>query len=156
MYRVYLDERGNEVHESVQARAAPESALEVPSGLEKRIEGGETFCGCGFDLVPSDCDAAVADIENQLGNGVYINVPSYYSIRGAVVAFVCVSSRNFEISGSDYSSYVSAVTDACGRYVAGTYLAIGDGADHADIGYMQYYSGLDFCANAEGSSWHSC
>jgi len=156
VYRVCLDGRGNEVHESLQARAAPESAPEAAPDMKKRVELGEIFCGCGFNLVPSDCDAAVADLENQLGNGVTIDFDSYYSIRGAVVAFVCSRSSDFPISGSDYSQYVSDVTSECGRYIAGTYFAVGDGADQADIGYMQYYSGLDFCAHAEGSSSHSC
>jgi hypothetical protein len=124
--------------------------------MKKRIEKGKIFCRCGCNLVPSDYDAAVTDLEKQLGNGVSITSGSYYSIRGAVVAFVCSRSRDFLISRFDYSQYVSDVTSVCGRYIAGTYLAVCDGADQADVGYMQYYSGLDFCAHAEGSSSHSC
>lgn len=62
----------------------------------------------------------------------------------------------FGITSDDYAGYISFVTQQCGRYTAGTYFAFDEGVYGADIGYMQYFSGLDFCGAAEGSSSTSC
>ncbi|KAI9162987.1 insecticidal toxin complex protein [Paramyrothecium foliicola] len=59
--------------------------------VQKRATG-HSFCGCGFNLNHGDCDAAVADLKEQvsragtlwLGGGL-----CWYSIRGAAVAFIC-------------------------------------------------------------------
>lgn len=162
VYRAYVDERGNEVHESVN-RAFPDATPAAPISVVQRDEDslaardfGQIYCGCGFDLVPGDCDAAVADIKNQLGGGATFSYRAYYSIRGAVVAFACARTYDYTITGDNYASFVSDVTSVCGRYVAGTFADYGQGYLGADVGYMQYYSGLDFCAHAEGSSEHSC
>jgi hypothetical protein len=153
VYRAYVDERGNEVHESVK-RAFTDATPTAP--IRRQSETGTTRCGCGFNLVPGDCDAAVADMENQLGGGVTFSDSAYYSIRGAVVAFACAKNGRFTINSSQFSDFVSDVTSACGRYVAGTWIDLTGGGDTGDVGYMQYSAGLDFCANAEGSNEPNC
>lgn len=154
MYRMYLDKRDNEVHEQLQARDTPASAPEAPRALEKRIYDGEIFCGCGWDLVPSDYDAAVANLESQFANWVNVDSGSYYAIQGAVVAFACNKGEGFWITASSYGVCIASVTDSCGEYVTGTYRQISGG--DADIGCMQYSAGLDFCGDTENSPVDSC
>ncbi|KAH8689348.1 hypothetical protein BGW36DRAFT_433354 [Talaromyces proteolyticus] len=166
VYRMYLDEHGNEIHESISTPALKEiakassAAQDISDNVETRsneVEYVESFCGCGFDLVHSDCDAAVASLEAQLGTGVLITELSYYAIKGAVVAFVCNRGYGFEINSDDYARGIGGVTSVCGRYVAGSLEGYSfDDGGYADVGYMQYYAGLNFCEHAEGSGSSSC
>ncbi|KAH8686632.1 hypothetical protein GQ44DRAFT_833252 [Phaeosphaeriaceae sp. PMI808] len=66
---------------------------------------------CGFDLSPSNTDAAVADLKVQLGdNGHWIDPGLlYYSIRGGVVAFVCNEDGNAPLK-----AWTDIVTQAAG------------------------------------------
>lgn len=111
-YRVYLDSNGNEIHEPANATMLTPLSKPVPriskasartpfdarrsGSLAPRFGQGvlQSWCGCGFNMNPGDCDAAVADIKNQVNipgqDGVLIPWGmSYYSIRGSVVAFAC-------------------------------------------------------------------
>lgn len=147
--------------------------------ISKRAQ--RTWCGCGFNrtyqqepqlqvkkrltsrrrltrnvLVDhGNCDTAVAGLKSQLGNGASIGgYLSYYVISGSVVAFAC-NSQWYGSSSTDSSTYAAwlvEITDACGWYVAGTF----NGWGYLNSGYMNWYSGLDFCGAALGSSKSSC
>jgi len=177
MYNVHYDKEGREVHK--QMATTINSTLNTRG--ETAISGGPCFatlgtrqielysvyCGCGFTLDPGDCNAAVADLSNQLingPNGGCVSIPrdySYYSIRGSVVAFVCnLSGVPFDICGMGYGNSLKDVTAHCGEYIAGTeevsvyQVGIEVGASYN--GYMRYSNGLDFCANAATSPAGSC
>ncbi|KAH8812871.1 hypothetical protein F5884DRAFT_317843 [Xylogone sp. PMI_703] len=134
-YRVYIDDRGLEVHERANETSdgvweivyasspkAVNSARAVDT-LEKR--GGTdcgmtntglgsqkgcftTWCGCGFTLNHGDCDAAVADLKTQPEKyGSIGPYLSHYSIRGSVVAFACNIRGGLNGIGSvDYSDWM--------------------------------------------------
>lgn len=157
---MHIDSRNTEIHTLLSTHAPlpspPASPLPSPSLTPRYVWPGEIFCGCGYNLDPPSCDAAVADLRSQLGSYSTI-YQAYYSIRGPVVAFVCNLNPGFFVTDSDdYGGYIAVVTQQCGRYVAGTYFAFDEGEYGADVGYMQYFAGLDFCGAAEGSSQNSC
>jgi hypothetical protein len=184
-YFVHYNEEGREVHQPVETVNSTtldkrQEVLDVEglsfSPLSKRQRPVDNFsCGCGYTLNPGDCDAAVADLTNQLNHGGGPNncgvIPrerAWYSIRGSVVAFACVgllADEPIVICGKDLADSLSAVTGRCGRYMAGTMmrtmyspnLEIGiapSGA--AALGYMRYSDGLDFCKHAEDDRATKC
>jgi len=125
-------------------------------------EPGDANCGCGFNVDHGNCDAAVADLSNQIGAGVKTKLGlNYYSIRGNVVAFMCPFwDKGYTVPSTGVSSAASWITQHCGPYVAGTWSPSTDGllhlADGYSIGYMQYFSGLDFCSQALADDWSCC
>ena len=90
VYRAYYDVSGNEVHERVADTAGEAANASVLSADLLGKRDTRIFCGCGFNMDTGDCDAAVADLENQFGNLNFVPPQqSFYSIRGSVVAFLC-------------------------------------------------------------------
>lgn len=166
-YIAYYDANGNEIHvkdpdtdpEWIEgldvSNPFPSVQQDQPISLLESI-----WCGCGISMDHGNCDAAVADLKNQLGG--YAVIPggmSWYSIRGGVVAFVC----NRSPAGSQGVAYadrltnsLSAITQACGWYIAGTQEIYERQGSDLDYGYMNWRDGLDFCHDAEGSPSHSC
>lgn len=134
--------------------------------LEKRscsIDDGaaqNTYCGCGFTVDHGDCDAAVANLKAQVGNGVYVQPQlSYYAIRGSVVAFICnYSDSQSPVTVGLITTAAGHITNRCGEYIAGTYASLIAPHDLAgyNIGYMRYSSGLNFCEDATGSTSNCC
>ncbi|KAH6658867.1 hypothetical protein BKA67DRAFT_652150 [Truncatella angustata] len=161
VYRTYLDSQGNEVHEKLSdpINQSPEPVVSInftPASPLLSKRDPVIYCGCGYGMDHSYCDAAVADLKTQVGSGVHIApATSYYSIRGSVVAFACeyTGVGTMFISGSDITYMAADITSACGLYIAGSYKY---GGTNAAFGYMRYTSGLNFCANALSSSAHSC
>jgi hypothetical protein len=160
VYRAYYDKEGREVHElvaplepkDINARDLSDILPVSTNPLSKR--GQRIYCGCGFNMNENDCNIAVNNLENQFGgNGIVGPYLSWYAIAGSVVAFFCnYSGDYYEISSSVYADILAAITDACGQYIAGSY-----GSPSTDgVGYMRYYDGLNFCANALTSSSSSC
>ena len=178
LYRAYYDKEGREVHEPLVnvTTTAPDRRHtarqpEAPSldPLDKRQADYNIYCGCGYNLDHGDCDAAVSDLSNQFGGYdgspcVWIQADmSYYSIRGSVVAFGCnpgYLGGIVQVCGQDYGDDLKVITSQCGAYVAGTFSPVLEGISerktYIDLGYMQYYAGLDFCGNAESSPVSSC
>lgn len=82
---------------------------------------------------------------------------SYYSIRGNVVAFVCVPYTDpgvwTDISPDQYGQALATITAHCGRYIAG---AMFTGYSIEYVGYAQWYDGYDFCKHATDSSSTHC
>lgn len=191
-YHVYTDDNGLELHTQVTSAASnnipllswthhssnttyPNSAhpfrqpQNVENDLEKRCStipasGGEVWCGCTHPLVPSDCDAAVADLKNQVGSqpgGIILPKVgnAWYSIRGSVVAFQCPFTDQY-LSALDVdkiTNELATITNTCGRYIAGTIRAKVNGYNqNYDLGYMQYTANLDFCGADENSAQHCC
>ena len=152
IYSVHLDSRGREIHKRVAVGDAAVNA--TGSLLLPRVLPAEVFCGCQYNLNPSDCDAAVSALKNQVPNPTTIT-SSYYSISGSVVVFACNITPQYVLDGPEITRALQGVTDICGLYIAGTY-RLPVGQNSADIGYMIYTSGLDFCAHAEASAAHSC
>ncbi|KAK9357576.1 hypothetical protein V1504DRAFT_464073 [Lipomyces starkeyi] len=165
LYRAYVNERGDEIHERISSvpnlkhSAAPApTTSNIPATLQARQQSATMFCGCGFTLTPSNCDAAVSNIEAQLSqaNGIIPADSTFYYIFGDVVAFACNRGVTIGIADGTYADMLVQITNACGWYMAGTYQTIdGYGMDIL-YGYMRYWDGLDFCANADSSPAHSC
>ncbi|KAJ6443605.1 Indoleamine 2,3-dioxygenase [Purpureocillium lavendulum] len=172
VYVVSRDESGNEIHTRIAEPIT--SASEVRSILDgngelygrddwlanENTHEYKTWCGCGFTMSKGDTDAAVAALKAQAGSGFTYPHLSIYSIRGNVVAFACKSdgvSKGWT-SSSNIGNLVKKVTDNCGKYVPGSahQEQSNDGSSTSDIGYMRWYSGLDFCGKARGAGTGSC
>ncbi|KAI0168329.1 hypothetical protein BJ166DRAFT_624036 [Pestalotiopsis sp. NC0098] len=164
----YYDADGQQVHvknptqdeiADMATKAYPPPGTNTTSAETTSVEiskrAQRTWCGCGYNLDHGNCDTAVAGLKSQLGNGASIGgYLSYYVISGSVVAFAC-NSQWYGSSSTDSSTYAAwlvEITDACGWYVAGTF----NGWGYLNSGYMNWYSGLDFCGAALGSSKSSC
>jgi hypothetical protein len=155
VYQVTTKVDGTEVHTKI-ANTTSLDAVTV-SALERR-GNGQTWCGCGIQMDQGSCDAAVADIENQFGNGNNVNSgQSFYSIRGSVVAFVCNrSSATYNSDGSFFALVASDITNTCGRYVPGSRDEGSNQFGQVIYGYMNYQNGLDFCHDSTNSGQSSC
>jgi len=186
-YHAYTDEHGVETHIQIANTANYNVPLlswrhdpsnttipvlahpsHQPQDLEKRcspapLSQGLVWCGCTHGLVPSDCDAAVQDLKNQVNSqpygGIYPKVGnSWYSIRGSVVAFQCpLRDGSTWLQASLISSQLAIITATCGRYIAGSIIGIdlfGNFNDYG-LGYMQAYPGLQFC-DAEFNPGQNC
>ena len=189
VYHAYTDEHGLETHtrlsndelsprtwtHDLQSAKSNSTVLPTanPSPLAPRKiclgwpEPYDIYCGCGFELDPHNCDAAVADLKNQVGtSGIIPTVGhAYYSIRGNVVSFICAFSNNpppegYKVTSQFITDALESVTSSCGRYIAGTNMPLwGDTYDPQrgyDLGYMQYTAGLDFCSHARDDSSNCC
>jgi hypothetical protein len=155
VYQVTTKADGTEVHTKI-ANTTSLDAVAVPA-LERR-GNGQTWCGCGIQMDPGSCDAAVADIKNQFGGGNTVNSGlSFYSIRGSVVAFVCNrSSASYNSDGNFFALVASDITNTCGRYVPGSRDEGSNAFGQVIYGYMNYQNGLDFCYYSTNSASSSC
>ena len=141
---------------------APPLGESFPADLSslRRRATGHAFCGCGFNMNHGECDAAVADLKDQvsrrgtlwLGGGL-----CWYSIRGGAVAFICnpysgTNTNGFTADGIGLST--SIITGDCGWYTAGTH-AWGYYKSLL-VGYMIYRPGLDFFGDAMSSDSQHC
>ncbi|KAM0260137.1 hypothetical protein ACHAQJ_002901 [Trichoderma viride] len=88
VYAVSTGEDGATVHTKISnpSKIKHDPASVAPRALEPRDR--DVWCGCGFNLDPGNCDAAVADLKTQLPGAHIYEGTSYYSIRGNVVAFI--------------------------------------------------------------------
>ncbi len=169
VFAVTTDDNGNEIHERISGPIVTLDNAPPPH----RVDGSRdvstasrtvifhTWCGCGIGLDHGQCDAAVADLKNQLGRNAreWWTATAWYSIRGGVVAFACNpgSGRTW---AADFlvGETLEAVTKKCGWYIAGTGLreVINSGDDEALIGYMRHHPGLDFCKASTSSPVNHC
>jgi hypothetical protein len=172
VYQVITRDDGSEVHTRVanvtdlgSTAEAQALALEVAAQTsslddDKVLNGrgiGQIWCGCGFDLNPGNCDAAVDDLKGQFGSyGVVNSGLSYYAIRSDVVAFVCNRSpSSFATAGETIARILASITDNCGRYIAGSKdMGVFD-ATPVIAGYMRY-NGQDFCSDSTTSPVDRC
>jgi hypothetical protein len=159
VYQVLIRDDGTEEHTKI-ADITARSSTEAPTTplakiLQSRQDYITTWCGCGFNMNTNNCDAAVADMRNQLGGSSTVRARlSYYSIRGAVVAFACNrSGSDQKMDGQTYGQALSIITNRCGRYIAGSVSVTGS---NFILGYMRYSSGTDFCGTSTQSSRSSC
>lgn len=73
VYKVETLADGSTVHTKIIAAADIDRSQPLAQGvsyapdspLQKRSPG-QVWCGCGFNMVSGDCDAAVADLKTQL------------------------------------------------------------------------------------------
>lgn len=165
-YVAYYDENGNQVHvksptveeQAILATKAYPPPEHLNSTTETTLETRDIqwiWCGCGHNLDPNDCDNAVAGLKSQFDPQASIDAyMAWYTIRGSVVAFACntVSSTSDSFAPQYLDLSYSVITETCGWYVAGTWFAV----LQVNIGYMNYYGGLDFCAASQGSSADHC
>jgi hypothetical protein len=157
---VTLDGSGNEVHSFIADLDPDVVPIETGNSargtISERQTPGEIRCGCGFTLDPGDCDAAVANLEGQLPTHGDTDIhETYYAIAGSVVAFVCIDYNDLRgVTGTEFGFELVLITNACGRYIAGTYNYEENGS--SQNGYMRYTPGLDFCAASDTSSAHHC
>jgi hypothetical protein len=153
-YQVVTNTDGTEVHTKI-ANVTSSTPHDDGRALDRR-DYGEIWCGCGYFMTPSNCDAAVEDMKHQLDTQGAIGAHlSFYSIRNDVVAFACNrADRSFEMSGQRFAIGLEGITDWCGRYVAGS-ADIGDYNLPVISGYMQYRSGLDFCGDSTRGASHT-
>ena len=154
IYEVRRSPSGEEIHTALNL---PSERRTSANPLAKRAFAfGHTHCGCGIKLNTGDTDAAVADLENQLGKAGYLidASMSYYSIRGGVVAFVCNDEGNAALKASSdiVGQALAQITKSCGRYVAGSTGWVND----FSIGYMNNAKDLDFCGASLGAPADHC
>ncbi|KAF2150018.1 hypothetical protein K461DRAFT_323510 [Myriangium duriaei CBS 260.36] len=181
-YAVSYDAKGNEAHTLLNSTLSSPAQIEagkiqainhlakqdeamiagrggkVRRGMQEKRGALSTYCGCGIYMDHGNCDAAVEDLKQQLDRGSgddkggYIEAnQAWYSIRGNAVAFICEDWRAQNWRRDDVTNDLAEVTRECGWYVAGTL----DGF-FADVGYMIYTPGLDFCGHATGSPVQKC
>jgi len=105
-------------------------------------------CNCAYELDHPSCDAAVADLKNQVGNGVLIKQgQAYYSIRGISIAYACSYNQygapRSLVTAIQIATGLAHITNRCGLYITGTYAAKYDSVSAGfDVGYMRNYAGL--------------
>lgn len=166
IYTVAVDDNGNEIHTRVSdgvevyTRVADAINLSLPpktSRVDKRLTR-DIWCGCAFPVDHTNCDLATGDLKNQVSpDGKWVT-QNYYSIRGSVVAYVCNPFHRYMgyYTDADFLGGIfNEITGACGAYISGNAQNI-VGWAYADVGYMQYGDGLDFCGSAETSKEGSC
>jgi hypothetical protein len=164
-YRAYYDRNGTEVHENIGSgkvkrieQSAGDIIVRQGTGLPPpNYFGEQVWCGCGLNMNTGDCDAAVADLNNQIGYGNTINIDpfeSYYSIRGSVVAFACnLTGGEASLDEGNFQATISTVTQSCGQNVPGTSTV---GVLPPAVGCMIMYPVLNLCVNSEGSGSDDC
>ncbi|KAK9351074.1 hypothetical protein V1523DRAFT_417876 [Lipomyces doorenjongii] len=119
--------------------------------LSRRLIFPARFKLANPPLLPS----AVADSPSLLST-VTLQFQTFYYIFDDVVAFVCNRGVLIGIADGTYGDMLVQITDTCGLYIAGTYQTIDGYGTNILYGYMQYWDGLDFCANADNSHARSC
>ena len=138
--------------------------------LEKRncaadpSTAGQMYCGCPYELDHPSCDAAVADLKAQVGNGVLITAgQAYYSIRGISIAYACSYTQygapRSLVTATQISTGLAHITNRCGLYITGTYASKYDNNPAGfDVGYMRNYAGLSqhICDAATNWSQNCC
>lgn len=91
-----------------------------------------------------------ADSSPELGDD-----ESVYCIQNTAVAFLCnYAAQTVAVPSGMVPPSCSQISYNCGNFIAGT--AELQGFDHLDYGYMNYYSGLSFCGNAQNSPQSYC
>lgn len=161
-YLAHLDENGQSIHTLI---AAPNNtdfidgvAPSMPKPRIAKRSSGYCWCGCGYYVNKAGTDAANADLANQIGNGVTVREQNcYYSIRGGIVAFVCnpyPTNAGATFFKSNVGGCDAVITADCGLYVAGTY-AWGYETSYL-VGYMNWYSGLDFLTASIAGTAKGC
>ncbi|UNI23524.1 hypothetical protein JDV02_009343 [Purpureocillium takamizusanense] len=165
IYAVTLDARGQEVHTRLPDDAELPQDLNL-SAYDKREETKNTpwksedlntFCTCGNGADKHDTDAAVQDLQSQLGQGKKFNYLSVYSKRGDVVAFACKEAKlEFaETSAKDVELIMAEVRSACGAYTPGSanFKVKRDGTNRAlTYGFMKLADkDVEFCRMATAS-----
>ncbi|KAJ8118084.1 hypothetical protein OPT61_g856 [Boeremia exigua] len=127
VYKVETLADGSTVHTKIIDAAdidrnqplVPGVSLAPINALSKRFHD-QVWCGCGYNMVPGDCDAAVADLKTQLRPSIINPGLAYYSIRGRVVAFVCNrGSGNWLVFPQNLADSLATITNRCGWYIAG-------------------------------------
>ncbi|KAH7371950.1 hypothetical protein BKA66DRAFT_572518 [Pyrenochaeta sp. MPI-SDFR-AT-0127] len=157
-YSVTINENGVETHTKLAESDAEILYLnesDLSSDALQRRGRDQVWCGCGFNMNPGNCDAAVADLKNQLSNLIPSGT-AFYSIRGDVVAFACNrGSSNWIMNGNAYGEQLVHITNLCGRYIAGSRQA-GEDNRALIVGYMRYSNGADFCGASTSSPANHC
>ncbi|KAF1847773.1 uncharacterized protein K460DRAFT_414455 [Cucurbitaria berberidis CBS 394.84] len=162
VYEVVTREDGTEVHNKISS--SPEIKRD-PTGVTpfnkvgalERRQNDRIWCGCGFNMNPGNCDAAVADLKNQMKPSFVNAGQSFYSIRGDVVAFACNRSpnRSWLLVASNYANALGRISGSCGRYIAGA-TEFGDPGQALIVGYQRYARGDNFCAASTSSPANHC
>ncbi|KZM18905.1 uncharacterized protein EKO05_0010399 [Ascochyta rabiei] len=165
VYKVDTLEDGSTVHTKiVDAADIDRSQPEVQgislvpdetSSLQKR-GNDQVWCGCGYNMVSGDCDAAVADLKTQLRPSTINPGQAYYSIRGKVVAFACNrGNRNWTVFPQNLGDSLADITNKCGWYIAGA-KQTGNDDQALLLGYQRWNGNDDFCGGARSSSQNHC
>ncbi|RDW87368.1 hypothetical protein BP5796_03062 [Coleophoma crateriformis] len=178
VYMASYDASGTEIHVALNT-TTPASSLKMirdstrSNDIQERDYGFgvgilTSWCGCDYPLDPGNCDKAVQRLKNQCNNnGGSCKIPyasAWYSISNNAVTFACndnsasTSAITCVIDASYLTSAYSFITAKCGQYIAGTMLYEDWGIenDAPYVGYMQYYSGLNFCNDAESANESKC
>ncbi|CAI6330889.1 unnamed protein product [Periconia digitata] len=160
IYSAHLDAAGVEVHTKLREIPTPSVKKSLTRGLSRRYEG-QIFCGCGYNMDPGNCNAAVDSMKDGLRNedGVFSYIPghmAFYAIRNNVVAFACNrGDGSYPLGANSFGADLAEITRYCGLYIAGSYQRA---PDYAALitGYMRYSDGDDFCAASTGSGAGNC
>jgi len=167
IYKASYNAAGEEVHELVTAdmfnTTSPSPALpkreDSRSGrreIHERWDSITTWCGCAFPMNAGDTNAANADLATQVAS--YPTIwpgTAWYSVVNTAVAFVCnVDNKNANIPTDIVSLNSPDISYACGNFIAGTSRI--EWPEALDYGYMNYFSGLNFCGAAQSSTQNWC
>ncbi|KAJ6447065.1 Ras family protein [Purpureocillium lavendulum] len=173
IYIVTRDTAGNDVHTEISGPkqcvdASPSHhynySAPYPRAVLRREDGDKrvrtTWCGCKHHLDKKDFHAAGKNLYQQVKQHPQLKTPSLYSISGSVVAFICKKDPKKgppSIQLADIGYMATMVQNACGPFVAGTFLkTYGIEDPPILVGYMQANKGLDFCKEAMGSDEETC
>ncbi|KFZ17813.1 hypothetical protein V501_01556 [Pseudogymnoascus sp. VKM F-4519 (FW-2642)] len=163
VYAVTISEDGKEVHTKISDSTniqsiQPDDVTTVNKlGDLERRGNGRIWCGCGFNMDPGNCDAAVESLVAQMGPSIVNPGLSYYSIHDNVVAFACNRnpSTGWLLIGDQYRDALARITGSCGRYIAGA-TQFGDDGKELISGYARWREGDDFCASSTSSPANRC
>lgn len=161
VYSVYTAANGTEVHDLIvpdnSTTDASGNPISIPSqarALHALSARSIIACSCGVGLDHDDTDKAYSNIQKTVSKGK--TVPSGGSLsskKGSAVVFFCnYNSSDTTARKEEAISGASAITGACGSYIAGTICL--DGHPHLEYWYMG--NGDDFCAHAENSDKRHC
>jgi len=141
---------GNATLSTIHNRwASADDSLEKRNCAADPSTANSIWCGCAYELDHPGCDAAVADLKNQVGpKGTLIKQgQAYYSIRGITIAYACsykqYGAPQSLVTPTQISTGLAHITNRCGLYITGTYASKYDSVLAGfDVGYMRNFAGL--------------
>ncbi|KAF1966111.1 hypothetical protein BU23DRAFT_663969 [Bimuria novae-zelandiae CBS 107.79] len=161
VYSVYTAANGTEIYDLIAPDTSTTDAIGNPISVPPQARALRALtarsiiaCGCGVGMDHGDTDKANSNIQKTVSNGKTVQSGGSLSSKvGSSVVFFCNYDGSDTTARKDEAiSGASAITGACGWYIAGTIRL--DGHPHLDYGYMGARN--DFCAHAEDSGLRHC
>lgn len=164
LYKAYYNAAGESVYELVTTDttslppALPERGYSRSKGqaVAKRWNSLQTWCGCANPMNAGDTNVANAGLANWAASSPVLGGDTAeFVIQNTAVAFVCnYDGGSVNVPSNLVSNNAPDISYACGNFIAGTSQL--EGFAHFDYGYMNYFSGLNMCENAESAPAETC